>query len=1073
MSTLYDIGPLTWVKSEIDSSLERARAALRAFAGRPENRAEVKACQAHLHQASGAVQIVGLDGVTRFFEETERLVGELESGRADRRSAVTDVLERAIGEIGKYLSELLDGTPDQPLRLYPLYRELALARGAPAPPEADLYFPDLTIAPPARDRLAPAIARADADGHIRAQRARFQRGLLRWLREPGNAQAVEDMRAAVDAIELMQVTAAQRALWWAAGAFYDALAHGDLGAEPPLKQFCTRIEQQMRRMSEGPPALAERLLREALYWLARSGAAGAPKSARARLVRQVYRLEDTLPGVQAGADLSHRAPLAVALREAVTAAKDAWSKYASGTDSALAAFAQHTRMLGEQAGLLAVDSLAALARELATCARALQAEPGDMSEAIAMEVATALLMIENALENYRDLPSDFAAQAGAMGVRLGSVVLGRPSDGRLPTGPLIGQLTQRAQEKLATGNALAEMQGNLQTIERSLDAYFRDPTRAPELAALDPVVRQVAGALTMLGEIEAEEALARAAGRIRKFAGATSRPALEEFEEVAQILSGLGFYLDALRHGRADFAAAMRPVGGGAVPAERAITATSVEAELGRQKLAAQELFARWRASPQDLTLQRALRDRLRAIQKDAELVADKSLANSAADALARLEQFTERDDPSRLAHAMAGIAPPIEAPSAEAQRLKHASDEVIDQELLGIFLEEAVEVLATIAENYTLARAQPASIPNLTSIRRSFHTLKGSGRMVGLTRLSEAALAVEQVMNLWLLEERSATPELLQLIDYAKTVFSTWVERLQRNEPQPDPAPVIAAALRVIRGERLAGAATPADVPAAEATLTALPESEAIAIGAARISPSLYAVFVNEARQHLDALEREIASAAAGREIREELMRVAHTLAGICGTVQLAPMHALGHAFENALVRLGKRSTGGGTPHPGPAAPGEIRLFAESVAALRGMYSEVLQRRAPSARADLVFALEGIGTDFAARAARAPAGRQHAATPAAAQVERRQRRIEDEIDAQLLPTFLEEATELAPQIGALLRAWRADTGKQEHPEALQRMLHTLKGGARMAGVMSASAFSIRDSCGAATRPRS
>ena len=65
--TEFDVGPLTWVKSEIDSSLERARASLAAFAVQPEDRKAIKAAQTHLHQASGAVQIVGLEGVSRFF----------------------------------------------------------------------------------------------------------------------------------------------------------------------------------------------------------------------------------------------------------------------------------------------------------------------------------------------------------------------------------------------------------------------------------------------------------------------------------------------------------------------------------------------------------------------------------------------------------------------------------------------------------------------------------------------------------------------------------------------------------------------------------------------------------------------------------------------------------------------------------------------------------------------------------------------------------------------------------------------------------------------------------------------
>ena len=45
------------------------------------------------------------------------------------------------------------GNPNQPLRLYPLYRDVVSARGGQADP-IDLYFPDLSFRPPRRDKSA-------------------------------------------------------------------------------------------------------------------------------------------------------------------------------------------------------------------------------------------------------------------------------------------------------------------------------------------------------------------------------------------------------------------------------------------------------------------------------------------------------------------------------------------------------------------------------------------------------------------------------------------------------------------------------------------------------------------------------------------------------------------------------------------------------------------------------------------------------------------------------------------------------------------------------------------------------
>lgn len=59
---------------------------------------------------------------------------------------------------------------------------------------------------------------------------------------------------------------------------------------------------------------------------------------------------------------------------------------------------------------------------------------------------------------------------------------------------------------------------------------------------------------------------------------------------------------------------------------------------------------------------------------------------------------------------------------------------------------------------------------------------------------------------------------------------------------------------------------------------------------------------------------------------------------------------------------------------------------------------------------------------------------------------------LHDDVDAQLLPVFLEEAGELCPRIAGCLRALRDET--IHDPHLLNRLLHTLKGSARMTGVM-------------------
>src|SRR3989475_9782144 len=68
--------------------------------------------------------------------------------------------------------------------------------------------------------------------------------------------------------------------------------------------------------------------------------------------------------------------------------------------------------------------------------------------------------------------------------------------------------------------------------------------------------------------------------------------------------------------------------------------------------------------------------------------------------------------------------------------------------------------------------------------------------------------------------------------------------------------------------------------------------------------------------------------------------------------------------------------------------------------------------------------------------------------------LERRQRRLDDDIDPELLQIFIDEAQELVPSVGSAMRDWRDNPDNAVLGQAQQRVLHTLKGRARMEGAM-------------------
>ena len=1075
----FDVGPLSWVKGEIDHAIEHAQEALRAFAANSADAAQLKSSQSHLHQAHGALSIVGLEGITRVSEELEGLLGAIEKEVSLRKTDVFGLVERALAGIRVYLDQLMAGRPNQPLRLFPLYRDVVSARGGQADP-TDLYYPNLSFRLPKRDKSTGAMKAGESEKHLREQRGRYQRGLLKWLKK--DASGAEDMRAAVEAVESMQGPGAQRAFWWASLAFFEALAQGALPPDLDAKQLCNRIEQQIKRMVEGTPTVAERLMREVLYYVARA----RPVSDVIRQVQEAYHLAQSIPPAEGEEAAAEDSPALKGAREHLAHAKDAWNKFASGNSAALAAFRDSSSALKESTAKVGNEDLAALTAEVAEVAAWLGSNAQGMSEAIALEVATVLLLLENALAGT-DLSAEFAQQARLLRSRLQDGMQGKLRR-TAPDIPLLDEMSRKAQERLLMDQVVAEMQANLRTIEQVLDGFFRDSAKRDELASLDKPMRQLLGALEMLGESRAQEVLAATVEEIRRFSGANYGASPQEFERIAQTLSGLGFYIEGLAHGNADFDAAMRPI---AAPekeeSDAAAQAPTVEAHIAEQQRETADLYEEWKGRPEDADLWAELKKNLAALQKDAGLVADQKLEASAAEALKALDKTATMPLTPFLKEAIEkATSTAAPSPSPEAAKLIDASAEAVDAELLGVYLEESDEVLATIRQQLEIVREQHGNKEALVTIRRGFHTLKGSGRMVGLMRLGEAAWAIEQTMNTWLQEERAATPSLLQLIGLAHEYFFDNVKRLKAGESTSDERALVAAAERVRRGETperapaaIEAAAAPVSSPdsaelaleAPDADTSAEPEGT-VQLGGHRVSTTLFTIFSGEARAHIAVIKEEHETLRQHGVVSDALLRAVHTLAGTSGTVKILALSDLGYALERALQVLATSEL----------SEAEQLLVGEAIDTLEAMVASVIELRVPQPVPALIALLErvGEGADSAPGAtARVEKASQAAAsyvqeedaevsasepaTPANAlddldleiTLERRQRRLDDDLDPELMQIFLDEAHELVPAVGAALRDWRDSPSNPALGQALQRVLHTLKGSSRMAGAMA------------------
>ncbi|MDP2031192.1 MAG: Hpt domain-containing protein [Thiobacillus sp.] len=912
----YDTGPLNWVRGDIDAALQAALGRVQAYSADADLTNALRLARDDAHQVAGALRMVGLEGAATVAGAMESCLIDINENRLSASDEMLRALRNALEGLQRWIKDLSDGRGSGELALFPLYKRLRELQGAERIFEGELFFPDLQVRTPGK-AAGGGLSQDALATEVKTARGLFQRGLLAFLRNVEAEQGLQRMRDALAAIERIAPSHASQTFWWACVGFIDSLiAHG-VEADFHVKQLLARVDLQMRRLMEGSPQVAERLLRDALFFVAKS----QTMDGRAAEVRESLGLDRYLPGrgLLDPEALARMRPLLDAMQAGLKAARDNWHAYVEGQSEQLAQFQGQLERMQPQAHAFENSGLPALLNELAAIANAAGQREGEVREQINLEVASTLLFIQNAIDHEDVLHGDFAERAAGQQARLNALLEGR----EMPA-PVMVDANQREAERDMLVHMAQEVSLNLKQIEEALDAFFRDEYERAALANLPALAQQAQGALTMLELPDAASLLAAATATVQPFA-TEGYPNEATRQRLADAFSSLGIYVESYCAGRTDAANILRPVliDFGLLDADAANESglgETVESGLPARKADVQANYLDWRDQADDATKKKFL-DVLTELSRDADLIDDTTLKNQTRSALeisrdgleaplaldatieamtglalparaeaasvsamtldwaetaneASLEPSSDSDDspapdycvvpgvetaePVELplplmeadAPAFAAIIeldPPAtiaEAKPAESIEPVAAAEDTLlasipadsEPELLEIFLEEANEVLGTMGEACEFCQNNPDDRESLTVIRRAFHTLKGSGRMVGLNDLGETGWRFEQLMNGWLAEKKSANSDLLRLLGRARGVFQDWVDALQSNQPVALPVPALLAALeRVARGDALDAAPVMAvepvqvaDIPVAE-SMAEVVETEAM----------------------------------------------------------------------------------------------------------------------------------------------------------------------------------------------------------------------------------------------------
>ena len=815
-TTPPDTAGLAWVLEQVRDNLLAALAAVRRQAQLGQLQADesdttsaLLQARTHVHQAAGALELMGQTGCARVLQTSERVIMRALEQPQRLDAPMVEALESGLHAVLDYLEARASGRDEPAVKLFRQYRGLAdLAGGEPAHP-ADLW--DLAWEwprPPAQEAAVQSLglqARSD-----------YERALLEVLRAGDLRGASATMQAVA-----RQAQAASRdeeqALWWIAEGFFAALGDDLIEADIYAKRLCNRLNLQLRQMLAGQAQVSRRLGHELLFFcdqaLARARERGREAPAILRAVAQAA-------GLRGKAVVDWQQPhfglvdpaLVQQARKRMVQVKDGWTHIGNGDFSRIGRLQEHLQQLG-----LGLRQLSAGAEVLPAAVERMVQVIGEQRSLLTpervLEVATALLFLEASLVHFRADDADFLPRARELAQRLQRSAQGYASEA---FAPWMEQLYRQVSENQTLGTVVQELRHDMGTVERLLDAYFRDPQTLADLEPVPRLLGQMRGVLSVLGMDVGSQALGYIRHSVENLMavppeeGAARQPG-GSFEHLAANIGTLGFMVDMLGY-QPDLAKIsfqfdphngdLRPV----VPPSRQAAQATAAPEPRTDAQAPDTVAAPSAQAPGAEPAPAAAPLSLDLEDADTLLppleAEHAGMADSASSATAAAQ-----DDAAALDALLLGTAPgtqpgaaqPVPATTPDAEQAEPA----VDPELVDIFLDEADEVVAQGRERIADLRGQDPADDSLTALRRCFHTLKGSARMVGMRDFAEAAWALEQSFNQVLAEGSEPRPELLDLAGHALDRLEDWAHALRAGDAGAHSSGALVQAAQALREGR------------------------------------------------------------------------------------------------------------------------------------------------------------------------------------------------------------------------------------------------------------------------------
>lgn len=822
MSDSRNFAALDWVVHEIVETLRQAREALEAYVGDPKDEARLRFCLTHIHQVHGSLQMVEFYGAAMMAEEMESLTQAMLEGRVASSEEAQEVLMRAILQFPIYLEKVKSTRRDNPLMVLPLLNDLRTVRGESLLTETNLFSPYLA---PAHEvsgaRLAILQNKQQFQEAVRKLRQMYQYAAAGFIRGVNTDDNLAYLKKVFSRLYKLTSGTARQPLWQICLALAEALEIDAIESSVSIKNLLRQLDKELKvLLVHGTKALDsfadDELIKNLLYYVARSGkhAPGFASDSALQQVYELYELDRALPeGKESGEESRDMlsAPDAEAMRSVVTALKAELDIVKQALDVSLAGgdrqqtLAEALPVIKRVADTMAVLGIGDLRKQVLEQGAALELvvnSNSDLSDDELMSVAGKVLDIESRLDSLA---------AGT----------GKEDDGDAQRPDL--NLSQ-AQESV-----LRESRSGLEQAKDAIIEYIASQWDKAHLQQVPATLRAIRGGLEIIPMARPARIIGACARYVEEqLLGQESSPEWSKLDTLADAITSVEYYLERFNSERAEDNELLLGVAEDSVAqlgyavaksSPAASRASGAQAELNSatdevddpDAAALAQAYESALSEPEE-DIQQKLTDAVPEVEETEEI--DYSVDALAAEVAAADAQEAEQElEATPSFESQAAETETESAQAAEASvSSEEESDDEFDEEILEIFIEEAGEVSETIAEYFPRWAQNFDDQESLTEFRRAFHTLKGSGRMVGAQDIGELAWSIENMLNRIIDNSIKPSDALVAIIEKVRLILPDMIEAFRTRQSNPHPQLTQAYAEQA---GALAKGETPADLDA------------------------------------------------------------------------------------------------------------------------------------------------------------------------------------------------------------------------------------------------------------------